>query len=33
MGSKHPVRPNDTEENRRLNRRVEVQIIDLSEKK
>ncbi|NIJ51155.1 OmpA family protein [Dyadobacter arcticus] len=32
VGSKHPVVPNDTEENRRKNRRVEVQIIDLQEK-
>ncbi|MCE6988893.1 OmpA family protein [Dyadobacter sp. CY323] len=32
MGSKHPVVPNDTEENRRKNRRVEVQIIDLQAK-
>lgn len=32
MGSKSPVRPNDSEENRRLNRRVEVQIIDLDSK-
>ncbi|MCF2490485.1 OmpA family protein [Dyadobacter sp. CY347] len=31
LGSKQPVMPNDTEENRRLNRRVEVQIIDLQE--
>ncbi|TLU98313.1 OmpA family protein [Dyadobacter luticola] len=30
-GSKHPVVPNDTEENRRKNRRVEVQIVDLQE--
>jgi outer membrane protein OmpA-like peptidoglycan-associated protein len=29
LGSKFPVRPNDTEENRRMNRRVEVQIIDI----
>jgi outer membrane protein OmpA-like peptidoglycan-associated protein len=29
VGSKHPIRPNDTEENRRMNRRVEVQIVDL----
>lgn len=29
MGSKFPVAPNDTEKNRRKNRRVEVQIIDL----
>ncbi|GGN08969.1 hypothetical protein GCM10010967_50950 [Dyadobacter beijingensis] len=32
VGSKYPVRPNDSEENRRLNRRVEVQIIDLDSK-
>lgn len=32
MGSKFPVRPNDSEENRRMNRRVEVQIIDLDSK-
>jgi outer membrane protein OmpA-like peptidoglycan-associated protein len=32
MGSKYPVVPNDTEENRRKNRRVEVQIIDLQAK-
>lgn len=32
VGSKFPVRPNDSEENRRMNRRVEVQIIDLDPK-
>jgi len=32
VGSKFPVRPNDSEENRRMNRRVEVQIIDLDSK-
>ncbi|WP_353722890.1 OmpA family protein [Dyadobacter sp. 676] len=32
LGSKFPVRPNDSEENRRMNRRVEVQIIDLDSK-
>ena len=32
VGSKFPVRPNDSEENRRMNRRVEVQIIDLEQK-
>jgi outer membrane protein OmpA-like peptidoglycan-associated protein len=32
LGSKHPVVPNDSEENRRKNRRVEVQITDLQEK-
>jgi outer membrane protein OmpA-like peptidoglycan-associated protein len=32
LGSKFPVRPNDSEENRRMNRRVEVQIIDLDPK-
>jgi len=32
MGSRFPVRPNDSEENRRMNRRVEVQIIDLDSK-
>lgn len=32
LGSKFPIRPNDSEENRRMNRRVEVQIIDLEQK-
>lgn len=32
VGSRFPVRPNDSEENRRMNRRVEVQIIDLDPK-
>lgn len=32
VGSKFPARPNDSEENRRMNRRVEVQIIDLDPK-
>lgn len=32
VGSRFPVRPNDSEENRRMNRRVEVQIIDLDSK-
>ncbi|HWV29343.1 MAG TPA: OmpA family protein [Dyadobacter sp.] len=32
VGSKFPARPNDSEENRRMNRRVEVQIIDLDSK-
>lgn len=32
LGSKFPVAPNDTEKNRRKNRRVEVQIIDLKER-
>ncbi|MFC6191761.1 OmpA family protein [Dyadobacter subterraneus] len=32
LGSKFPVAPNDTEKNRRKNRRVEVQIIDLPER-
>jgi outer membrane protein OmpA-like peptidoglycan-associated protein len=32
LGSKFPVAPNDTEQNRRKNRRVEVQLIDLHQK-
>ena len=31
VGSKYPIVPNDTEENRKMNRRVEVRIIDLPE--